>query len=420
MSDLFKKLIVILILIIFSLFYISFLKNIQNIDSFAYVVAIGLDKGTSNNLKITFQTLSPATSSSSAKSSGGESSDQKSSSVITTSIECSSINSGIQLLNGYIGSKLLNLSHCQTIIFSEELAYDGISDYIYDLVNNVQVRHDTNIVVSKSNAEYYLNNSESVYEKLISKYYNISPTFGKYTGYTHDISLSTFFSDLNDSFLEPTAILSSINSPQFVQSNNYDDNYLRDSTYKAGQSPIESQNSGIEDVGLAVFKNGKLIGELTAIETIAYLLTTNNFEECELTILNPFDENSTIDFSLSKQKGTKNKIEFVNGTPLITTSLHLNANILSIKKGDNYSDSTVLSELESKLNSYIENIVYEYLYKTTMEYNSDISGFGKYAISKFLTTKDWNNYNWLENYKNSFFKVNVSTTIKSSNLILDT
>lgn len=422
MIDLFKKLIVILLIIILILFFISFLKNIQNIDSFAYVVAIGLDKGSNNNLKMTFQTLSPAASSgsSSESSKSSSSSGGESSSVITSSIECSSINSGIQLLNGYIGSKQLNLSHCQSIIFSEELAYSGLTEYIYDFINNIHIRHTTNVVISKCNAEYYLNNSESVYEKLISKYYKTSPTSGKYTGYTKSINLSDFFSDLNDSSVEPTAILSSINSPEISINNNFDDNYLKDSTYKAGQSPINTKSSGMEDVGLAVFKNGKLIGELTAIETIAYLLTTNNFEKCELTILNPYDEHSTIDFSLSKQKSTKNEVIFVNGSPSITTNLYLNANILSISKGNTYLDSMVLSELEDKLNSYISNIVYEYLYKTSIEYSSDISGFGKYAVPKFSTTKAWNEYNWLENYKNSFFKVNVSTTIKSSNLLLNT
>lgn len=420
MNNFAKKLISILLILILLLIFLNSLKSIQNIDDFAYVVAIGLDKGINNNLKLTFQTLSPAQSSSSNSSNSSSNSGESNSSVITTSIECSSINSGLQLINGYIGSKQLNLSHCQTLIFSEELAYEGISKYIYNFINIVSLNHDANIVISKCNAAFYLNNSESVYEKLISKYYNVSPKSGKYTGFTTDISLQDFFSDLNSTYIQPTAILSSINLPQTLLDNSYDDTYLRDSTFKAGQSPINSENRGMEDVGLAVFKDGKLIGELTAIETIAHLMSIDEFSSCELSISDPIYENSTIDFGLSKQKSTKTNVEFVNNTPYITTEIYLDAKILSMDPNTNYSSSDTLLELETTLNNYIETILYEYLYKTSIEYKSDISGFGKHAIPKFLTIADWDNYNWNNNYKNSFFNVKVNTRVDSGGLLLET
>lgn len=420
MNKLFRKIIIILLIVTISIFFFSFFKTTRNIDNYAYVIALGLDIGSNNNLKLTFQTLSPtAGSSGSGKSSESSSS---SSSVLTTSIECSSINLGIQLLNAYIDSKQLNLSHCQSIIFSEELAHNGLNEYIYTLVNELHIYHDANVIVSKCDAEYYLNNSESVYEKLISKYYKEAPTSGLYTGYTHDISLIDFFSALNDSYIQPTSILSSINIPDTTKNsnNNTTNNNMLDNTYKAGESPITSKFTGMEDVGLAVFKRDKLVGELTAIETIAHLMTINKFQTCELSIPNPYDTSTTIDFEINKQKNTKNSVKLINGMPFITTNISLQAKILSMNKDDNYLDASKIAEIESILNLYIENVVYEYLYKTSTEYNCDISGFGKYAKSKFLTKKDWENYSWNKNYKNSFFKVNINCSIISSNLLLET
>lgn len=94
--------------------------------------------------------------------------------------------------------------------------------------------------------------------------------------------------------------------------------------------------------------------------------------------------------------------------------------IIITQKLLHFSDYSGLSALENSLNRYLENILYEYLYKTSMEFNSDISGFGRAVMPQFLTSNAWTNYNWNENYKNSFFKVNVSTSIDSSNLILKT
>ena len=43
---------------------------------------------------------------------------------------------------------------------------------------------------------------------------------------------------------------------------------------------------------------------------------------------------------------------------------------------------------------------------------------GKYAVKYFTTIQDWQAYNWLDNFQNSTFNVNVETTIKSGNTFL--
>ena len=39
---------------------------------------------------------------------------------------------------------------------------------------------------------------------------------------------------------------------------------------------------------------------------------------------------------------------------------------------------------------------------------------------ELLATKEFENYSWLENYKNAFFKVNVDSSVKSGMLITET
>ena len=67
---------------------------------------------------------------------------------------------------------------------------------------------------------------------------------------------------------------------------------------------------------------------------------------------------------------------------------------------------------------YLKKALNDYLYKTAKEYNCDIDGFGKYAVKYFTTIQDWQAYNWLDNFQNSTFNVNVETTIKSGNTFL--
>ena len=88
-------------------------------------------------------------------------------------------------------------------------------------------------------------------------------------------------------------------------------------------------------------------------------------------------------------------------------------------ENSDYLESENIKLLEEYANSYLESKIYEYLYKTSKTLNSDIDGFGKYVIHNFLTWNDWKSYNWLENYKNSFFNVDVNISVKSGYLILE-
>ena len=112
---------------------------------------MAVDTSTTNNLKVTFQFTKP-----SAVSENGSLSDSDSSFV--NSVDASSISSAINLMNAYVG-KELSLSHCKLIVFSEEFAKNGISDEIFTLMNDNQVRPSTNIVVSKCTAKSYIENS---------------------------------------------------------------------------------------------------------------------------------------------------------------------------------------------------------------------------------------------------------------------
>lgn len=85
-----------------------------------------------------------------------------------------------------------------------------------------------------------------------------------------------------------------------------------------------------------------------------------------------------------------------------------------------YLDEKNIELLEKYATSYLENQIYQYLYTVSKDYNSDIDGFGKLVLKNFLTWEDWANYNWLDNFKNSFFKVDVETKVKSGQILMET
>lgn len=409
-----KRILIYFLIITMVVFFTTNKSSINTIDDLAYVVALGFDVGNNGKFKLSFQIAIPSSSSSSKSSNSG----QSSSSIVNT-VECNTIESGISLVDSYI-SKKINLSHCKVIVFSEEIANNGISNYIYTLMNNIEIRPTCNVIVSKCDAEHFLTNSTPMLDQLSSRYYEIEVNSEKNTGYTETVKLRDFFSNLNDSFSEPYAILGSINSINNSSSSSISNEIygLDDSDYAITEDS-SSTNKSIENLVIAVFKGGKLVGELNEIESICHLILTNKLKSAIINVPSPFANSSYIALYVSSAK-SQNSCKIINGTPYIKSTINLNTRVLSSTENSNYLTKDNIKQIQDYANSYIKAHIDEYLYKTSKEFNSDISGFGKYAVGSFKNWKNWQSYGWLDNYQNAFFNTKVNVHLKSSYLIMGT
>ncbi len=399
-----KKIIILTSIIVFISTFASSYKSL-NIDNSAFVVSLGIDKSSSDKLNVTFEFLSVSPSGTSISES----------TPIINSVECSSITSGINMMNVYLGRKV-NLTHCKLFIFSEELAKQGISDEVYSLINDVEVRPSANIVISKCNTKYYIENSTPNFESLIPKYYEVFPNISEYTGYTCNATIGDFFNALVCNYSSPYAILGGINS---TDDNSSPSTVSDDSSIKSNETPINGSRK-INNIGLAVFKDAKLVGELNGIETICFLNLKREIDSFLVSISDPQDTNSKLDIYLKPNLEHKIDVSFVNGSPFIKIKLGFTGKIYSMRKNSEYLDINVLNSISNSCNDYLETQFTNYLYKTSTVFESDINSIGSNALSKFFTTTEFDNYNWLDNYRNSAFDVEINTVINSGFLLTQT
>lgn len=286
---------------------------------------------------------------------------------------------GLNLINSYLGKKI-NLSHCKVLVFSEAIAYQGLSKYFYSLNNDTGIRPDCNVVISRCDAKDFMIASKPVIETPTSRYYELFLKSGEYTGFSDQVGAYTFYSAMTSSTYDAFGILGGVGQNQ---SNSIQSDYTNiDNRYKAGELP--KSEAGIENLGLAVFKNDKLVGELNAMETICHLMVSSELKNCILTIPNPFELGESIDISIELMKKTHHTVSMINGSAYIKTKIYLKAYGLSASNGIDYSSKENLALLENFASSYIQAQVSEYLYKTSKEFGSDIAQFGKYAASRIL------------------------------------
>lgn len=486
-----KKILIILLIIVITAFFLTNFSSIYTIDDYAYVIAMGLDNSDDSDLILSLQIAIPAGS-----SKGSESSSSQSSSSIVSTVKCKNINGGVNLINDYLGQKL-NLSYCKAMVFSEDIAKKGIGNYICTATNDIEIRPSCDIIVSKCSALDYITNSKPLLENLSSKYYEIASSSQKDTGLTRTISLMSFYNRYYDSLCEPYAPLSSIeesnesgkanqtsqantktnqdnqvdNSNQSnqesqanqlnqakqseqinsnasinkkesesnsedakneVQGKTLDSDKNSDNSNGGGSSSSsggksessskkdvekDNANAKIKNQGLAIFKDDKLIGEISREETLCYMLVSGKLKDAVINVPSPFEDADYVSLNISSVH-SKNKVEIKNGTPFITCNISLSARVLSSTKTSNYLSKENSLALEYATNSYLNANITDFLYKTSKELKSDFIGFGRNAVRSFKTMDDWKNYDWLNKYQNSEFNVNVNTTVKSSYLLI--
>lgn len=401
--------IVILLLVLLLAFNTSYTS--LNIDNLAYVVALGIDIGEENNYKFTFQFVPRKTSSDSESSSG------ENNSTVVNTVDAPSINTAINLLNSFIAREI-NLSHCKVIVFSEAVASQGVEDLIYTLTNDSQVRLSANIIVCKNKAQNYIEESNPILENLITKYYEIFPNSTKYTGYIYNATLGEFFNQLVSKTGEPIAILGGVN---------YDaDSNIASNSSLEGFANIKSTDTtfagftGSENVGVAVFKEDKLVGELTAVETLCLSGIKSEVQSFLIRIPNPYHSGDEIDLIMYPLNSNKYNVDIINGTPYISFSEKFIGRIYSTKANGEYLNSKVLENISEVASRYLSDIIINYLYKTSINFEADINEFGKYALSNFLTMQEFEDYDWKNNYKNATFNVNIKAEIQSGFLITET
>ena len=414
-----------IVLIIISVMYAFFTNSTSSkkIDNMAYIVAVGIEKGFVEKYKMTFElsTVKSSSGESSSESkkesnggSGENSSESESSSPYTTyAVECDSIDTGISLLNTYI-NKHINLSHCKIIVISEDLAREGVRSIVYNFVNKIEIRPDCNIIISQTPGNEFEEAKKPSLEDVLKQYFTISSnTDDNDTDYTKIVTLNEFYSSLEDPLKQPYAPLGIINNASSSKESAVNNEIEIDKS--VGSITSKKDEYLVELIGICVFNDDKMVGKLSSMETVCHLALTDNLKQSTISIPSPFEQNDKINLFISVTKKPKIDvyIDKSSSIPFVIIDLRVIGRLLSFNNTEKTIDQNIIHQMEDKANEYLTKQMYDYLYKTSKEFKSDISAIGTNASINFLTLQELEEYDWLKKYENCMFQVKVKTSIKS-------
>lgn len=399
-------------------------------NDLAYVVALGFDKAEGDNYLMTIQFARPTNISGGASESGGSGQQI----VENIAVEAPDIYAGISTAN-HIVSKRFTLAHSKLVVFSEEVAREGIWDIMETISRSEEIRPDIYLAVAKDSARKYLYEVKPVVEINPARYYQLIYEQHCSAGLPMKNAVEFYFDEMSgvsDSVLPLAGVIksneeessggeggggdtggdsggeekSSTQDPEKTENKeqkkapeNKSGFEFRIRDYKAGEVAVNQENKS-EAMGMVIFKKGKGIMEVGSTQSEMFKMLNGTFKTSYLTFENDKKEPVTI---RAWQK-RKPKYDIDKKKRKINIKLAYESDLYSLPADYNLEDD--IAGFEEQVKKEIKRAAEEFIQEIVKEKDADILGLRKKFRGCFLTNAQF------EETKNAVMDYDISVDVK--------
>jgi spore germination protein KC len=401
-------------LLILALLFIPGCWGYQEVDESAFILALGVDKGREDRLNLTAQIAVPKNIAGGGGEGGGAGGGGAKSTMVV-SVETPTILAGLDLLGSFV-ERRPSLRHTKAIVFSSELAREDMGRYLAPIVRYRQFRRNTFILISRGKARDLVENTQPIMEDNPAKYIELLVGTSKYTGrFPISSQVHSFYNAAKSQAREPVAILAAVGGDR--QEDQVGDDKSAGG-YLAGEIPREGGNK-IDLLGTAVFRGGRMVGELTGDETTVMEMINGKFNEGIFSVPDPRVPGKYILLEVHGERKPAVQISLEGEVPVIDVEVPLDAEFLSIQSNISYEQPGAIGEVEDAFARLLQEDTAVLIRKTQEEFRADIFGFGEEARKKFLTWPQWEQYKWLEVFPLAQVNVEYKINIRRIGLLRD-
>lgn len=392
------------------------------IDQEVYALAIGVDKGVNNLVRVTFQVSTYKDAGGGGKSGGGGG-DKESGEVdgtLVSTVEAPSLIEGINMLNT-ASNRQIALSHAKMLVFSEDYAREGVTKYIEPLVRFREVRELMRVIVCRGQAADFIMENQTLIGQNLAKDIELAFLQSPNTGYFRDVFFSEFYIDLLTPYGQPTAIYAGVNDFKQMLEETPEERPVLQTSLPIGPGQIPRKGGNKKEMfGTAVFDGDKMAGSLDQNETRFFLMGIGEYERGFFTLEDQNKPGYVYVLEVESNKKPQISARFENGVPIIDLKMRLEVDIASIQSRINYEELDKIQELENTVEAYFTEGMKKTIEKTQREFNADIFHFGRKVASNFKTIQELEEYRWLSHYQEAKVNVEVKVHIRRSGFFYGT
>ncbi|HBV96803.1 MAG: hypothetical protein JL50_15520 [Peptococcaceae bacterium BICA1-7] len=378
-------------------------------DELAYVLALGLDRGPGQNIQGTFQIANPKVIAGQAGGGGGGG--EKEEPLITVSTIAPLPISAFNLIN-VERSRQISLLHANAYIISEDLAREGLGNYLNSLNRFRETRGTAFIYISRCKAIDFMERNRPDLETTPAKQYELVSRTFRLHALAPVVQFHKFYTGTKSRDRQPVAPLVNITQEDFAGGPSRPE-ALGD--FLAGDMPSNKGES--QFLGAAVFRMDKMVGTLTGNETRYLNMLTGEMHFSFMIIPDPIKEGAVVGVSLKQARKPVIKVSTDRERPRISAEVFIEPELVGVPSGTNYEDEKQMGALEAAIAGIIGDSCRQLVARTQEEFRSDIFGFGSHARKNFLTVQQWRDYDWLDKYPQAEVDINVNLKIRRTGLM---
>ncbi|CAM3947214.1 Ger(x)C family spore germination protein [Paenibacillus alkaliterrae] len=314
---------------------------------------------------------------------GGGSQEDSQQTVWVIEVVGHSINDAFMNLQQQISSKLF-FGHLRVIVISEALAKKGLENVNDYFRRNSEVRRMAWMMISKGHAMGLMRAAPKL-ERM--------PTLYLMSTLDEGINLGRFPKDYLGIFWSNTSKKGQEGFLPYVEM---------------------KKEQNVEIMGLAYFKNNRMVGVTKPLEIAGYLglKGVNPAGYSAVINLEGMDESVMTNVT---QRGSKFDLQIKNGLPHFTIDVNLEVNLEEKMNDEQLIDNTETIKSIDRKQEEVSEKFYKDIIRKTQEKGSDIFGFGEYVRAKkpgYWNKRIKTKENWQRMYKDATFDVNVTVNVR--------
>jgi spore germination protein KC len=397
-----------LLLLLVTLPWLAGCWDRMEIEEAAYALAVGVEKGDRSRYKVTVAIAKPD------KLAGKEGGSEGKPTVFST-VEAPSLTGALSVMNGFMG-RIVNLDHAKALFLDETLARaDGLK-ILDELLRFRQTRRTMFFIVTKDSPSDLLKGLAPKLDKNPMRFIEqLTYNYRETAMLPASSQVNRMASDLNVNYTQPLAYYAALVEEEDKEEEGSQQSQA-ESGFKAGQLPRQG-GTNVEMIGAAAFRGQRMVGVMTGEEMRHVLMLQDRFREAFCTFKDPKSPGDFVSVQLSRGRPLRMAADLSGNRPRLTGTVTLEAEILAIQSGIDYSEPEQQVRLERAIADQVKEQI-QLIVKKTQGWETDVIGLGKQVVRLFPTVEAWESYNWPQKFPTADVDVEVKVTLRRFGLTL--
>lgn len=385
----------------------------RELEETGFVLAVGVDKGDKSRYAVTAVIAIPAKMAGGKGGGGGD----KEKPVLQTTVEAPTVAGAISLIDSYLDRRISFL-HTKALFMAEDLARESGLTTMDEFVRFRQARRTIFYIVTKGKASAFLKKMDVQLEKDPQRFIEQMTYNYRATGMIPAASqIQSFVTSVNTGYTQPITYYAALKEQDSDSTDKGEQpEHPEDGGFTAGEIPRKG-GPNLELFGAAAFRHDKMVGVLTGEEVRYILLLQDKFQRGSFNIPDPRSPGEFVSLDVRRGRPMGVQVDLSGDRPRLTVMITLEAEILAMQPGIDYTEPEFQPRLEAAAEAEITSGVRS-LIRKTQDWNADVIGFGSAVVKEFPTIAAWDSYRWPDRYRDADIRINVRMTLRRFGLQL--